>query len=1015
VAVADTTKPSLTSLVLPGVVDVRSGSARIGFTVGANDIGLGVDQVSIHFDRSFQSASGVQSYVFAYDAQDSFADGSSTIFQGFTSTTSAGTYTISDVIVSDKAGNSQVYYTNDLRRLNLPTTVDVVSDTPADTTKPVLTSLVLPSVVDVRNGAAILPITVGATDSGLGVDHVSVHFERSFQSAGGTQSYIFAYDSADSFTDGSSAAFQALLPASGNGFYAVSDVIVYDKAGNYETYYANDLQRLGFSTGVTVVSNQSADTTKPVLTSLNLPRTIDISDGPASASFTVAATDVGLGIDHVSIQFDRSFQSLYGTQSSIIAYDSADPFADGASTAFQTFAQTSAPGVYTVSDVAVYDKAGNQQHYSAADLRQLGFATSIDVVNRSAAPTIVVSAPTSVEEAAGSISIDLTLKGVTTASGMVTMAFDLSQSTVTNSSDVVLPSYSGSYSVTQSQAGDYVIHLPAITVINDGLAERTETLAVRITAPGQIFDTGTDSTIVKVMVIDDDTSRLLDGGAGNDLLVGNAGRDVLRGFGGDDTLVPRTGRDEVDGGAGTDTLVLSGTRASYHVVTGRADGSYRLGVNAVYLLGTDGSGQRVANIEKVQFSDGTVDWTTLAADAVPFDGPRYVAGYGDLLLTYGRSPMADQYDHFAAYGFAEGRAPDRFDPLEYVASNPDLIQAYGLDTASATRHYIIYGSQNGRATSGFDALKYIASNPDLIQAYGNDTVLATEHVIAYGFYEGRLTDSFDALEYIASNPDLIPVYKDDVTAATRQYINQGYTDNRPTDGFDAWKYIASYSDLITTYGLDIAAATRHYVDHGYAQGRIATFDPLLYAASSPDLAREIGTDTQAAERHYIRYGYAEGRPTGGFDTVAYALTYQDLGRAGLTIDEDLTHWLTWGADAGRIGDTLYGREQISHVASTTGVTHDMLDTTSDRDWFGINLSVGQTIDLSLATGSFAPLLELFDGHGALRQSTQGNGTGTSAISRFTADTAGTYYIGVAATDAHQGSYDLTIAQFDMFH
>ncbi len=55
----------------------------------------------------------------------------------------------------------------------------------------------------------------------------------------------------------------------------------------------------------------------------------------------------------------------------------------------------------------------------------------------------------------------------------------------------------------------------------------------------------------------------------------------------------------------------------------------------------------------------------------------------------------------------------------------------------------------------FDPLLYLASNPDLIAALGGQDDLeeaAVVHYIRAGFAEGRPVDDFDPLVYLASNP-----------------------------------------------------------------------------------------------------------------------------------------------------------------------------------------------------------------------------------------------------------------------
>ncbi|MCX8101922.1 MAG: S8 family serine peptidase [Geminicoccaceae bacterium] len=107
------------------------------------------------------------------------------------------------------------------------------------------------------------------------------------------------------------------------------------------------------------------------------------------------------------------------------------------------------------------------------------------------------------------------------------------------------------------------------------------------------------------------------GGAGNDLLFGNeaantlwggAGRDRLFGRGGEDLLRPGPGSDRIDGGSGLDTLWLSGPRANYELVAGRR------GLEIRDLVGEDGI-DRVVNVERIRFADGTVNLDALVLSA----------------------------------------------------------------------------------------------------------------------------------------------------------------------------------------------------------------------------------------------------------------------------------------------------------------------------------------------------------------------------------------------------------------
>ena len=151
--------------------------------------------------------------------------------------------------------------------------------------------------------------------------------------------------------------------------------------------------------------------------------------------------------------------------------------------------------------------------------------------------------------------------------------------------------------------------------------------------------------------------------------------------------------------------------------------------------------------------------------------------------------------------------------LNYIASNPDLIYAFGINTSSAISHYDNHGRLEGRSITSFSASGYLAKYSDLSAAFGNDETLALKHYIQYGYSEGRTVSSsasnsgsnssagsgsgsntssptalsdFQAFNYIASNIDLISVFGVDIVAAKSHYINYGKSEGRPVDNFDEW-------------------------------------------------------------------------------------------------------------------------------------------------------------------------------------------------------------------------------------
>ena len=92
----------------------------------------------------------------------------------------------------------------------------------------------------------------------------------------------------------------------------------------------------------------------------------------------------------------------------------------------------------------------------------------------------------------------------------------------------------------------------------------------------------------------------------------------------------------------------------------------------------------------------------------------------------------------------------------------------------------------------------LASNADLITAFGNDTSAAIQHYVNSGYSESRNTDSFDATTYLANHGDLMATFGDDTSAATQHYVNNGYIEGRSF----------------------IINSKRYFVENGFAEGRV---------------------------------------------------------------------------------------------------------------------------------------------------------------------------------------------------
>lgn len=89
---------------------------------------------------------------------------------------------------------------------------------------------------------------------------------------------------------------------------------------------------------------------------------------------------------------------------------------------------------------------------------------------------------------------------------------------------------------------------------------------------------------------------IIHGGGGGDVLHGGAGHDLLDGGDGDDILIANEGNDVVRGGTGTDVLQVFGGRENYRLVISGDD---------FILKGPDGR-DYISGVEYIQFEDGQV-------------------------------------------------------------------------------------------------------------------------------------------------------------------------------------------------------------------------------------------------------------------------------------------------------------------------------------------------------------------------------------------------------------------------
>ena len=319
---------------------------------------------------------------------------------------------------------------------------------------------------------------------------------------------------------------------------------------------------------------------------------------------------------------------------------------------------------------------------------------------------------------------------------------------------------------------------------------------------------------------------LLRGDNGSDYLYGYEFNDKLYGENGNDTLKGGKGNDILDGGSGIDTSIFTGNFADYSFSLNSTNGAIQI---------ADSNSQRDGNDTVYQIESFTFNNTIYGANDVlneaGFNLYGYLASNPDLLTAF-KDNTNSAAQHYINQGYSEGRSTTDFNPADYLNNYADLSAAFGNNETLALKHYIqsgysegrrdsVTGSGSGGASSltDFQALIYIASNADLISAFGTNINAAKSHYLNNGYSEGRSTTDFNPADYLNNNADLASIFGSDTEAATRHFINYGYSEGRldslygtfpgsssgsstsPTalTDFEALNYIASHADLISVF------------------------------------------------------------------------------------------------------------------------------------------------------------------------------------------------------------------------
>ncbi len=339
----DTEAPKLTSLQFtPASIDTSKGPAVVTVSFAATDDAAGVS----YFELSFVDPSGV----FRQAGSAKFAptlSATNSIRITFPRFSNSGTWTLSQALLADNAGNTLILDSDALRGRGFPTALQVISAT--DTVSPKLTALdFAPAQIDTSVKPAEVKVNFTATDDLSGVHYV----ELSFVSPSGVFRHggTAKLEAAESASKSIRVTFPRL---SEPGEWILNPVLLADAAGNTLILDREGLTGLGFRTTLNVKS--ASDTVRPSLTALRFaPEVIDTTYGPASVKVEFTATDDLSGVR----LFEIAFVSPSGA-AKVSGSKKFSPAHEVTDSVTMHFPKSSEPGAWKVGQVMLADDAGN--------------------------------------------------------------------------------------------------------------------------------------------------------------------------------------------------------------------------------------------------------------------------------------------------------------------------------------------------------------------------------------------------------------------------------------------------------------------------------------------------------------------------------------------------------------------------------------------------------------------------------------------------------------------------------
>jgi serralysin len=454
------------------------------------------------------------------------------------------------------------------------------------------------------------------------------------------------------------------------------------------------------------------------------------------------------------------------------------------------------------------------------------------------------------------------------------------------------------------------------------------------------------------------------GGAGNDViggnaaanhLVGNGGNDELDGLDGDDLLDGGAGDDVIDGGAGTDTAVFAGSFASYTIsVSG----------NSVTLSTAASGRDRVTGVERFQFADGvrtlsdlsgggSTDTTAPVLQTLsPADDSTSAAVGANLVITFNEAVKVGS-GSVAIYN-ADGslfRSIAVGDAAQVSVSGSSVTIDPAADLAAGRSYYV-----NWSAGAFTDMT-------------GN----------AHGGLAGSTAWNFQTTASDTTPPQLLSLTPADDASAVSGSANLVLRFNEPVQAGSGNIVIRAGAQVLRSIAIGDASQVS-------VAGSTVTIDP---AADLPAGAAISVTVDAGALRDAAGNAHAGISSTSGWN---------------------------FQVAAAAVDDYPYSTDTTGVLRVNGGASSGVIESGGDRDLFAVQLSAGVAYSFTLARtngGLDDPYLTLWSPGLALLAEDDDSAGGGNARLGYTPAVSGTYYLGAFDYLASgTGAYTLSAVTLD---